>query len=246
MQAQFAHTEILVKRGHDVHECMLIGCCRQSAARLTDPVTDPLVEHLAVLVDIFIIFQKGQTVDPQRLIDLVQIIVKQFLENGKVIQRHRVDAALHRAHDLTGHAERIFVIDQQICQIIVPQISLKAMAPGQLHHAVDAVIQKGRDILFVIIIAVIIVHDPCHIIQDLAVLKMFKQNQLVYFTHVFLFFLFSNNYQGSACCASHPGAPQVIFHRTVIEIALEIQEEPVFPVPALDGAGLNFSIFNPL
>ena len=38
-----------------------------------------------------------------------------------------------------------------------------------------------------------------------------------------------------------PEPPQGIFHRTVIEIALEIQEEPVFPVPALDGAGLNFA-----
>ena len=81
VQAQFAHTEILVKLGHDVHECMLIDSRCQPTARLTDPVTDPLVEHLAVLVYIFIIFQQCQTVDAQRFIYFLQIIVKQFLED---------------------------------------------------------------------------------------------------------------------------------------------------------------------
>ena len=42
---------------------------------------------------------------------------------------HLVDASLDSSDDLAGGRKCIFFVDQQICQIIVPKISLKSMPP---------------------------------------------------------------------------------------------------------------------
>ena len=39
------------------------------------------------------------------------------------MHRKCINSAFHQLYDLTGRTERIFMIDQQIGQIIIPQVS---------------------------------------------------------------------------------------------------------------------------
>lgn len=67
-----------------------------------------------------------------------QVKVEQLFKNSKIMSGKVIDAAFHRAYDLTGCTEGIFVVDQQKGQIVVPEVSGKPKGAGHLHKLVDA------------------------------------------------------------------------------------------------------------
>jgi len=56
--------------------------------------------------------------------------------------RHLIDAAVHMAHDLAGGGKRILLVDQQIGQIIAPEISGKSIAVRHLHQPVQRIVKQ--------------------------------------------------------------------------------------------------------
>lgn len=53
------------------------------------------------------------------------------------MQRHVIDTSLNRSPDLAGCAVGIFVVNEQKCQIGMPQISLQTMLFRKLKDLID-------------------------------------------------------------------------------------------------------------
>ena len=92
----------------------------QFHAQMTDPVPDSLIKQFAVIIRLRIILDNRNKLCPEKLIQFMQIKGEQLPKNPQIMQRQRIHAAVHRAHDFAGFAECIFIINQQKSQISVP------------------------------------------------------------------------------------------------------------------------------
>ena len=94
-----------------------------------------------------------------------------------------VDPAFDLTDDLAGRAVGILVFRQQKGQVVVPEIPLEPVVHAQLQDPVDAVEQKAFHVLCIVVVAVVIFHQECHILQDLLFIHMFVDDQFMY-THL--------------------------------------------------------------
>ena len=83
----------------------------------------------------------------------------------------RINSAFHRSDDLAGGTECIFMIDQQIGQIIMPQISRKSIGSCHLHQLMNT-----RKILPALSVEHLrmrdIFHQHSHLLQQFALFKI--------------------------------------------------------------------------
>ena len=100
------------------------------------------------------------------------------------MQRHLINGSFHISPNLTGHAVAVLVIHEQICQITVPKISIKAMRSRKFQQAVHTVIKKRPVLLLPIMF-----HQIYHIMQQIPLCKIFIDDQLLdsHFYYLLLF-----------------------------------------------------------
>ena len=128
MKPQLPHTVFLVKLCQDDLEFSLVLGCGKASAKTADPVTDPLIEHLPVAAVSLVSEKDPQTIRSKRLFHSREIIIEQFLEYRKIMQRYLVHTSPDCTHDLTGGTISILVACQQKGQVIMPEIPRKPMA----------------------------------------------------------------------------------------------------------------------
>ena len=142
VQTQLAHTEILIKCHHVIHEFFHVVRLAKPSAEGTDAVTDALVEQLAVLVHIGVVADKGTAGGAKDIVKDGQVKVEQLLKYGEIVSCKVIDAAFYRAYDLTGGAEGIFVVDKEKSQIVVPEITGKAKGACHLYQLACALAEQ--------------------------------------------------------------------------------------------------------
>ena len=142
MQAEFSDTEIFVELDHIFHKFVDRLRMLQPHRQFTDPVADSLIEQLIRAVRIFVVTDDRSVPGTENLIKNADIKIKQLLKPDKIMFRHLIDAAVHMSHNLAGGRKRVLLIDQQIGQIIAPEISGKSIAVRHLHQPVQRIIKQ--------------------------------------------------------------------------------------------------------
>ena len=137
VKSQFTNTEFFIKLYHIIHELFRGLCFCQFLRQCTDPVTDPFIKDLAAFIDILIIGDQTAVHRRINLLQFFQIKVIQLFKDFKIMHRECINSAFHRTYDLTGRTERIFMIDQQIGQIIMPQVSRKPVGSCHLYQLMN-------------------------------------------------------------------------------------------------------------
>ena len=171
VQAQLSYTEFLIERYHILCECLECLCIRQLITQLTDPVTDAAVEQLPRRFCTCIMQKFFKHSGLQHALQLRKIAGKQLAEDRKIMSRQTKQTPLCHAADLTGRAENIFIIHKQKCQIIMPQIVLKAIISCQLNQ----VMHTGKEAipyLTDLLLFLQMLQNPCHIQKDLAIFQI--------------------------------------------------------------------------
>ena len=117
--------------------------------------------------------------------DSCKIKVKIFLEDPDVMQRRLIDASAHSAADLTGHGVAVLMSDQKARQIVMPEISVKAVISGLLQKKGNAVVQLFSDFLTAGIqcgvdkLTFSLLDDLRHFIQQLLIFEVPIKNTLL-------------------------------------------------------------------
>ena len=190
MQSKLSHPEILVKLHHICHKFLgAYGFC-QGFAHIADTVPDPLVVHFAVSIDILIAAKCLAAAGMKYLIKNLQVKIIKFFKNLKITQCQGIDAALYSAADLAGCTERIFMIYQKLCQVIVPQVSGKAIHASQLHQAIYTLKELAFPVCQLLCSCFICIHQRCHCIQNFSMLKIAVKNAFLCSCHFYFLFLF--------------------------------------------------------
>ena len=153
VETELAHTIFLVKTGDDVVHLLLGSLFTFSvfpgnsaldrlnpAAQLLHLLADASVEDPLRLPDRCVVFQDAETVYAQSALDRAEIIVKQFPEDPEIIERERIYAALIGPHLLRDQRKRRLCRSDQVGEIVVPQIFVKAVFRGQVQQAVHLLV----------------------------------------------------------------------------------------------------------
>ena len=96
------------------------------------------------------------------------------------MQYQLVDAALDFPAHLTRHTVTVLIIDQQIRQIAVPQITGKSVLRRQFQQPVHTVVEKRTAPA---VSGTIAIHQPDHIAQNSALHRFLIDNQF-FFSHL--------------------------------------------------------------
>jgi hypothetical protein len=54
----------------------------------------------------------------------------------------------------------------------MPQIAMEPEPSRQLYQLVEALIQESPHILLIVIIVLVVGHKPCHVVEELSILKI--------------------------------------------------------------------------
>ena len=128
-----------------------------------DAVPDPLIEHAAALLTGLI---AGQLVPYPGRRKVVDVIIKQCLENLKILPGQTVQGTACGSRDFTGSCVGIFIICQTEGQETVPEIPLKPIVHSQFNQLSCAVecIRPAA--------AVRISHKAGHVLKQLLIFQI--------------------------------------------------------------------------
>ena len=150
VQAQLAHAISTVKCGHQSIKSFYSSCLLQLLAQSLHLFADIFVKACFLFRHCLIIGDNIEAVDAQLLFQGSEIILKQGLENGKIIHGQGVDTALASALLLAGNGKGSLHAHQKISQIIMPQIFVKAINSSNIQQLVDLVINLTNAFFLVI------------------------------------------------------------------------------------------------
>ena len=173
VQAELAHSVFLVKAGDDVIHLLFRRLLALFAlhrldplAQLLDLLADASVEDPLRLSDRRIVLENAEAVHSQRALDRAEIIVKQFPEDPEVAQRERVDAALVGPHLLGYQRKRRLRSGDQIGQIVVPQVLIKAVLRGEVQQPMHLLVDLADQRFPVIVSFIELPADLSQTVQD--------------------------------------------------------------------------------
>ena len=164
VKAQLTYAELLVELGHGSLELLRVLCLPQAFRQSADPVPDTAVEHTAVGARSCVVQDHGDAVHAKPCLHRGEVVVKQLLEDREVVEGHLVDASPCLSHDLAGSAVGVLIVCQEKGQVIVPEISLKAVVHTELQYAACARKEKAFQVLLVVIFIVVVFHQERHVI----------------------------------------------------------------------------------
>ena len=164
VKAQLAYAELLVELGHGSLELLRVLCLPQAFRQSADPVPDTAVEHTAVGARSCVVQDHGDAVHAKPCLHRREVVVKQLLEDSEVVEGHLVDASPCLSHDLAGSAVGVLIVCQEKGQVIVPEISLKAVVHTELQYAACARKEKAFQVLLVVIFIIVVFHQERHVI----------------------------------------------------------------------------------
>ena len=134
VKSQLANSEILIEPDHILHKFCTVFCLRQGSAHITDPVSDAPVKHFPGVLCRLIAADDPAARCMKQSVKSGKVKGIQVPEYLKIMKGKLLNASSHSSPDLTGCTECIFVIYQKKRQIIMPEISRKAVSSRHLHQ----------------------------------------------------------------------------------------------------------------
>ncbi len=120
VQSEHAYTVGSVKVGDDLEDFLRVGGFFNLSADCLDLFAHILVVHPLFFLNGTIMADGREAVDAKGFLDGGEIEIEQFLEDGKIPLCEMVDAAVVGPHLLAGHAEGIFIREEDEGQVIMP------------------------------------------------------------------------------------------------------------------------------
>ena len=121
--------------------------------------TDIAVVHPFLFRNGVVIADRRETVDTKIFFNGTKVKVKQFFEYGEICFCKMIDGTVIGTYLLTGHAERVFIGQQDEGQIIVPQIFVEAILGGKIEERFHLLIDPAGQIFFFCEIKFIVAED---------------------------------------------------------------------------------------
>ena len=128
VKSKFTNSKFLIKLRQCTLEMLHVLRRGKGTAEITDSVPDTTVEHFTATVTTLIIHDDLQAVSVQTLFQFLEIIVKHFLKNSKIMKCDLIQTTFNLSYDLTGSAVCILITCKKKCQISMPQIPFKTVA----------------------------------------------------------------------------------------------------------------------
>ena len=127
VKPQFANAKFLIELCYFLFKFFCTFRSIKCLCKVTDTVTDSLIEDLSMSIDPLVIPDHGKSVFSKYLSKILEIIVKQFFKNLKIMQCCNINTSFDRSDNLTGSAVCILMTDHKVSQISMPQISFKSV-----------------------------------------------------------------------------------------------------------------------
>ena len=121
--------------------------------------TDIAVVHPFLFRNRVVIADRRETVDTKIFFNGTKVKVKQFFEYGEICFCKMIDGTVIGTYLLTGHAERVFIGQQDEGQIIVPQIFVEAILGGKIEERFHLLIDPAGQSFFFCEIKFIVAED---------------------------------------------------------------------------------------
>ena len=141
VQPEFSHAVLPVKLSQPLLHLLRRRRFGKPHRERADPVPDAGIVDPAFLLVSLVGKHLRKFRNAERAGRLRIIEGEQLPENGDVMKHRLVDGPFHRPADLAGAAVAVFMADQEIAQITVPDIPVKPVASRQLQKAAHAGIQ---------------------------------------------------------------------------------------------------------
>ena len=185
VQTEHTDTVSLVKIGDRFKEFILILCLLQLFTECLYLFTDIFIVHQLFFADCLVIGQNTEALDAECFLDRFKIKEKQVAEHSEIILCENIDAAIICTDLFTGQTERIFVCDEQICQIVVPQIMVKAVIRCHLQTALELRINIPDKLCIVLCLFIKCAEDLSQLYQDRILLHITVHDQFCdFFIHI--------------------------------------------------------------
>ena len=121
--------------------------------------TDIVVVHPFLFRNGVVIADRRETVDTKIFFNGTKVKVKQFFEYGEICFCKMIDGTVIGTYLLTGHAEIVFIGQQDEGQIIVPQIFVEAILGRKIEERFHLLIDPAGQIFFFCEIKFIVAED---------------------------------------------------------------------------------------
>ena len=149
VQTEHTDTVSTIEIRNDIEEFIFVCRVCKLFAECLHLFADAAIVAFFRLGNRFIAREDGEAIDAESIFDLGKIELEKLAEYAEIVFGEMVDGAFARASAFGGQRKRIFICDEQKCEIILPEVFIEAVGGGEIKNTLDLRIDTADERRFV-------------------------------------------------------------------------------------------------